>query len=96
VLGSRGWLRFDFPYAQARPSACRIELGDEGSVGHQPTASFDFEPVNQYLLQIERYSRFLRGDGVPSWPIEDTLGTLRVIEALLASARSGSWQTLAA
>jgi predicted dehydrogenase len=94
VLGAKGWLRFDFPYAQARPSACRIELGDSTSVGSQPTASFHFEPVNQYELQIERFSRLLLGDAVPSWPIEDALNTMRTIEALFASARSGGWQDL--
>src|SRR5438876_12240854 len=33
VLGAAGWLRFDFPYAHARPSACSIELGAASSVG---------------------------------------------------------------
>ena len=94
VLGATGWLRLDFPYAHARPTACGIELGDAGSVGSFPTATFAFEPVNQYTLQIERFSRLLLGHDVPSWPIEDALGTLRTIEALFASGRSGGWQAL--
>jgi predicted dehydrogenase len=96
VLGGAGWLRFDFPYAHARPSACRIELGDASSVGAFPTESFHFEPVNQYTLQIERFSRRLLGEAVPSWPIEDALNTARTIEALFESARSGCWQDLSA
>jgi predicted dehydrogenase len=94
VLGGTGWLRFDFPYAQARPSACRIELGDATSVGAVPTTTYSFEPVNQYTLQIERFSRRLLGQAVPSWPIEDALDTLRTIEALFESARGGGWQVL--
>jgi predicted dehydrogenase len=94
VLGTTGWLRCDFPFAQARPTACRIELGDAGSVGAIPTASYAFEPVNQYEQQFERFSRLLLGQAVPSWPIEDALLTLRVIEALFASARSGAWQSV--
>lgn len=94
VLGANGWLRFDFPYAHARPTASRIELGDAASVGSLPTRTFSFEPANQYALQIERFSRLLLGDAVPSWPIEDALGTLRTIEAIFASARSGGWQEL--
>ncbi len=94
-LGSTGWLRFDFPFAQARPTACRIELGDAGSVGALPTATFEFAPANQYLLQVERFSRLLLGEpGVPHWPIEDALGTLRTIEALFASEHSGGWQAV--
>ena len=41
VLGSAGWLRTTFPYAQARPTACRLELGDETSVGAVPTEVFE-------------------------------------------------------
>ena len=94
VLGATGWLRFDFPFAQARPTECRIELGDSSSVGEIPTTTFEFAPVNQYLLQIERFSRLLLGETEPSWPIEDALNTLRTIEALFTSARNRTWQRL--
>lgn len=93
-LGAAGWLRLDFPYAHARPTACNIELGDAGSVGSFPTATFSFEPVNQYTLQVERFSRLPLGHDVPSWPIEDALGALRTIEALFTSGRSGGWQAV--
>ena len=95
VLGSRGWLRMNFGFAHARPTACVLELGDNTSVGAFPTETFAFEPVNHYLLQVERFSQLLLGQAVPSWPIEDALDTLRTIEALFASARQDSWQTLA-
>ena len=94
VLASQGWLRFDFPYAQARPTACRIEVGDASSAGALPTSSYTFEPVNQYTLQVERFSRFLLGETVPNWPIEDALDTLYTIEALFTSARTGQWQPI--
>jgi predicted dehydrogenase len=94
VVGGRGWLRMDFPFAQARPIRCRIELGDVHSVGAIPTTVFEFEPVNQYALQIERFSRRVLGADVTAWPIEDALGTLRTIEALFASARSNGWQEI--
>ncbi len=94
VLGSNGWLRCDFPLAHARPTACHIHLGDATSVGSFETATFSFEPVNQYTQQIERFSRLVRGEPVKSWPIEDALTTMRTITALFESARSGQWQTL--
>ncbi len=95
ILGARGWLRLDFPYAQARPSVCHIELGDASSVGTFPTKTWAFDPANQYALQVERFSRLLLGEDVASWPIEDALGTLRTIEALFESAKSGGWCALA-
>jgi predicted dehydrogenase len=92
VLGSRGWLRMNFPFAHARPTACQLEVGDASSVGAFPTTTYTFEPANHYQLQMERFSRKLLGQAVPSWPIEDALETLRTIEALFASARQGGWQ----
>jgi len=94
VLGSAGWLRMNFGFAHARPTACQIEVGDAGSVGAFPSTTYTFEPANHYLLQSERFSRRLLGQPVPSWPIEDALNTLRTIEALFASAREDGWQTL--
>ena len=93
VLGSRGWLGCDFPYAHGRPTACHVFVGDERSAGSLPTRTWTFEPVNQYALQFERFSRSVLGERVPSWPVEDAATTLRVIEALFASAREGRWKT---
>lgn len=94
VLGSNGWLRCDFPFAQARPTACHVYVGDHTSHGAVETATYAFDAVNQYALQIERFSRYLRGEPVPSWPIEDSRLTLRIVEALFASAKRGQWQSL--
>ena len=94
VLGSNGWLRCDFPYAHPRPTVCHLFVGDHTSHGSFPTQTFDFEPVNQYTLQVERFSRLVRGESVPSWPIEDSLLTLRIIEALFESAKSDRWQKI--
>jgi predicted dehydrogenase len=94
VLASNGWLRCDFPYAHGRPTACHLYVGDHTSVGCLESATYSFEPVNQYTLQVDRFSRYLRGEPVPSWPVEDSLLTLSIIEALFESARSGQWQSI--
>jgi len=94
VLGANGWLRCDFPFAHGRPSPCHVHVGDHTSVGNCETASYAFEAVNQYTLQVERFSRYLSGEPAPSWPIEDSLITLRIIEALFASAQSGRWESV--
>jgi predicted dehydrogenase len=87
VLGSEGWMRADFPYAQARPAGCSVTIGDSSSVANFPTSTKIFEPVNQYRLQVERFSALFRQEPAPHWPIEDALLTLRIIEALFQSAR---------
>ena len=95
VLGEKGWFRLDFPYAHARQHECHVLIGDESSLGAFETSSVRFEPVDQYALQLERFSRVVRGEPAPSWPLEDALATLRTIDALFASAQGGGWVTLA-
>jgi predicted dehydrogenase len=94
VLGSTGWLRMDFPLAQAVPLECHILIGDATSIGGFETTSITFEPVNQYTLQGERFSRYLLGDDVPVWPIETAAATMKVIAGLFTSASTGQWQEL--
>lgn len=91
VLGDKGWFRLDFPYAHARLRECHIFIGDESSLGAFETSTLPFEVVDQYALQIERFSRVVRGQPAPSWPLEDALATLRTIESVFASAREGRW-----
>lgn len=92
VLGSKGWLRLDYPLPHARPTECHIFLGDESSYGAFETSTITFEPVNQYMLQAERFSQLLLGADVPSWPIETALTTLQIIEALFRSETNSGWQ----
>lgn len=94
ILGSNGWLRANFPYAQARPTACRVEVGDETSVGAFASEFHDFPAVNQYALQIERFSALVRGENVRHCPIEDSLTTLEVIKAAFRAARDDCWVNL--
>ncbi len=94
ALGSTGWLRMSFPFAHGRPVECRIDVGDTTSVGDHPTSTFVFEPANHYLLQAERFSRFVLGDAVPSWSLENARDIACTVEALFASARSDGWCAL--
>lgn len=94
ILATNGWLRCTFPYAQARPTACTVEIGDSGSVGARPSEIRNFPAVNQYALQVERFSRLVRAEPVRHWPIENSLASLKVIEALFLSARERRWVEL--
>lgn len=87
ILGTKGWLRCNFPFAHARPVKCRIEIGGNESVGSIATTVRQFDAHNQYALQIERFSRLVRGEDARRWPIEDALMTLEVIESIFQSAR---------
>jgi predicted dehydrogenase len=89
VLGDNGWLAADFPFAHARPTECHLFVGDDRTVGCLPSKTLTYPPADQYELQVERFSRAVLGVAPPAWPIEDALLNLRIVEAVLAAARSG-------
>lgn len=89
VIGDHGWASLDFPFAHARPTPCTLAVGDGTSVGARPTRVVEYAPVDQYQLQIERFSRLIRGEAAPVWPIEDAQLTLRIIEAVRVAAQDG-------
>jgi predicted dehydrogenase len=86
VIGDNGWATMDFPFAHARPTPCTLSVGDGASVGSRPSRTINYAPVDQYQLQVERFSALVRGEAAPAWPIEDAALTLRVIEAVRAAA----------
>jgi predicted dehydrogenase len=94
VLASKGWCRLDFPYAQARPVECHLFIGNASSVGNLASETHRFAAANQYQLQVDRFSRCVRGEKVPSWPIEDALQTAEISAAIMASADEGNWVEL--
>ena len=94
ILGSRGWMRADFPFSHSTPSPCRIYLGDASALGGLPTSEQVFPAVNQYQLQAERFSRLVRGLPARAWPIENGVANLRVIDALFRSRDSGTWEAV--
>jgi predicted dehydrogenase len=92
VLGEKGWM----PFSVSVCTRASHRLPDRAwrctSVGAFPTQIF--KAANQYLLEVERFSKLLLGESVPRWPIEDSLDTLRTIEAIFELAPTGQWQAL--
>jgi predicted dehydrogenase len=94
VIGSKGWIRAEFPYSHATPAPCRLFIGDDQSIGTRPAREIPFPEVNQYGLQGERFSRLVRGEDVEQFPLEGAIANMRVIDALFRSAKGGGWETV--
>jgi len=48
--------------------------------------------ADQYGLEFEAFSRALREDRPVPTPPEDAVANMKVLDALLASERSGGWE----
>jgi predicted dehydrogenase len=92
LIAERGWVRMDFPFAHSVPSGCQLFIGDNSSIGSKPARTIAFEPVNQYRLQAERFSRLVRGEDAPAFPIELAIANMRVLDALRRSGESRTWE----
>jgi predicted dehydrogenase len=86
VFGSTGRLQLEIPFnaPQDGPSRLWLQTADG-------TCERVFDRVDQYALQAEAFSRAILEDTPVPTPLTDAVATMRVIEAVLESARRGSW-----
>jgi predicted dehydrogenase len=82
AIGSEGSLFLDDPWHATTPV---IELRRGGDVER-----VELEPVDSYRLELENVSDAIRGEGELLLGRADAVGNARTIEALFASAESGS------
>lgn len=94
IIGTSGWIRSDYPFAHATPSSCKLFIGDGTCVGAKPAISIHFDPVNQYTLQGDQFSKRVRGLSTAGRTLEDTLANMGALEALHRSIESGKWEKL--
>lgn len=94
VLGSEGWIRFQIPFVPIASFDCRLYLGGNELPGPVPQETIDIEPVDQYVLQSDRFSRLVRGEAVAEWPLENAAANMRVLDALFRSADSRRWEAV--
>jgi predicted dehydrogenase len=94
IIGSEGWVRAEVPFAHPPELAARLVLGCNVAPGTERENTIRFEPVNQYRLQGERFSRLVRGHAARAWPLESAVANMRVIDALRRSSTSGRWESV--
>jgi predicted dehydrogenase len=94
VFGSEGWIDVDIPYTPTPDDACRILIGGPKLLGAAAADVETFEPVDQYGLQGEAFSRAIRTGTPLEFPLEDAVANMRVIDALYRSGESGGWETV--
>ena len=94
LIADKGWVRMDFPFAHSVPSSCHLFVGGTSSIGSSPARAIAFEPVNQYALQAERFSRLVRRESAAAFPIELAVANMRVLDALRRSGETRGWENV--
>ena len=87
ACGSEGWIEIEIPFNAPPDVPCRM--------WHQiasGTEEISFEVCNQYTIQGDLFSQaILNNTDVPT-PLTDAVANMKVIEAVVTSAHTGTWQ----
>jgi predicted dehydrogenase len=86
VFGSDGRVELEIPFNAPQDGPTR--LWHETEAGTWETV---FDRVDQYTLQAEAFSRAVLDDAPVPTPLADAVANMRVIDAILESARCGGW-----
>jgi predicted dehydrogenase len=91
IFGTEGRVEIEIPFNAPPDVPCRLWLqrGTE-------TQEIAFEVVDQYTIQGDLFSLSVLEDTPVPTPIEDAVANMKVIEAIITSAKSGTWVSLQA
>jgi predicted dehydrogenase len=92
VFGTKKSLKLINPFNPMPDDRCAIILDDGSRLAAAAAETRLAEPGDQYRLQAERFSTAIRSGGPLPLALEWSLGTLKVINAIQRSAKSGGWE----
>jgi predicted dehydrogenase len=94
LLGTTGRIEVEVPFnaPDDRPMRLFLDSGKDlfGGGIHIET----IPKCNQYTIQGDVFSRAIREDKEVPVPLEDSIGNMKVIEAVFRSAETGRWERL--
>ncbi|MCB2102210.1 MAG: Gfo/Idh/MocA family oxidoreductase [Rhodobacterales bacterium] len=92
VLGTAGRIEVEIPFNAPAGGATRLFLDPTGARDGSSVTEEWIDPCDQYTLQGEAFARAVRGAAPLAHPLEDAVANMRVVEALFASAATGTWR----
>jgi predicted dehydrogenase len=95
IVGTRGRIELFIPFNAARGGQMRLALDEGGALDGSGITVETLPAAEQYRLEVEAFSRRVRETVPDSAALDDALAQARVIDALWASERSGSWERIA-
>lgn len=89
IFGTTGHIEINVPFNPATDMPCDIRLSDTDG-----TRAISVDNSNQYTLQGDLMSEAILNDTDVPTPLADGVANMRVLEGIIRSSRSGSWQSL--
>jgi len=92
IIGTTGRIEIEIPFNAPTDRPCRVVVDDGRDLFGGGEESIAIPTCNQYTLQGDLFSRAIREGGQSAYPLEDTIGNMRVIEAVFRSGKTGAWE----
>ena len=89
LVGTQGRLEMEMPFNAPQGAASRYWVEDASGL-----RTIDLPPADQYLLQMESFSRAVREEAPTAAGLDEAEAGMRVIDALFASAASGRFEAV--
>jgi predicted dehydrogenase len=89
VCGTRARLEVEIPFNAPQGGTTRVKLDDGSALDGSAIRTETLPASDQYTLQVEAFSRAVRGETDLPYGVEDAVDNMRVIDALFRSERSG-------
>ena len=86
ISGTRGRVEIEIPFNAPPDKPCRLWHEHDGT-----NDEIAFPICDQYTIQGDLFAQAVLNDTPVPTPIEDAVGNMEVIEAVIASGRSGEW-----
>lgn len=89
AMGTTGRVEIEIPFNAPPGQPCNVWVQDQDGV-----SEWQSEPCDQYTIQGDLFSRAILDDSPVPTPLDDAVKNMRVIEAIVASARENFWINL--
>ena len=89
IFGNKGQIEIEIPVNAPPDEQTKITLWTK-----EKTEVFVFDPIDQYTLQAESFSKSILENTEVLTPLSDAVNNMKVIDGIVASSKTGQWITL--
>ena len=91
VIGTKRRIEVQIPFNSPLGGPTRIFTSDGSQLDDNATSVEVIPACDMYTLEVDAFSRAVRGQGGLDWGVEDAIANMRVIDALFASEKADGW-----
>jgi predicted dehydrogenase len=91
VCGTKKRIELEIPFNSPLGGSTKVYTDDGARLDGGSTSSEVIAACDMYTLEIDAFSRAVRGEIALPYGVEDAISNMRVIDALFASEKTGAW-----